>query len=71
MGLIGMGLMVGAAAALVLTRLIATLLYGVTATDWMTFATAAATLAAVALAACLAPAFRATRIAPAIALRNE
>jgi predicted permease len=71
MALIGLGLALGAAAALGLTRLIGSLLYGVTSTDPMTFAAAALALAAVALAACLLPASRASRIAPAMALRNE
>jgi putative ABC transport system permease protein len=47
------------------------LLYGVTSTDTLTFAGAALMLAVVALVACWLPATRASRIAPAIALRNE
>ena len=71
MGLIGAGLLLGAAAAFPLTRLIDTLLYGVAPTDPISFVAAAIALAAVALLACLLPAARATRIAPASALRNE
>ena len=71
MGLIGAGLLLGTAAAFPLTRLIDTLLYGVAPTDPVAFLTAASALAAVALLACLLPAARATRIAPASALRNE
>ena len=71
MGLIAIGLACGVAASLALTRLIGSLLYGVTSTDALTFAAAALVLAAVALVACLLPASRASRIAPAIALRNE
>ena len=71
MRLIVAGLAVGGAAAFGLTRVLETLLYGVHPTDPLAFATAAVLLAAVALAACLAPAARATRIAPASALRNE
>ena len=71
MGLIGAGLLLGTAAAFPLTRLIDTLLYGVAPTDPIAFLAAASALAAVALLACLLPAARATRIAPASALRNE
>ena len=69
--LVAVGLALGVAASLGLTRLLGTLLYGVTSTDTLTFAGAAVTLAAVALLACVIPAARATRIHPAIALRNE
>jgi macrolide transport system ATP-binding/permease protein len=69
--LVTLGMLLGTAAALVLTRTMATLIYGVSSTDPLTFATASAMLAAVAMVACLLPAFRATRIDPAIALRDE
>jgi ABC-type lipoprotein release transport system permease subunit len=46
-------------------------LYGVGTTDPITFGTMAAMLAAVALAACLAPARRAARVDPSVALRTE
>jgi len=71
MRLIGAGLGLGIGAALVLTRMIATLLYGVQPIDPIAFAAAAIGLAVIALAACLIPASRATRVAPASALRNE
>jgi hypothetical protein len=71
MALIGLGLVVGTGAALGLTRLIETLLYGVAPTDPVAFTAAALALASVALVACVIPASRATRIAPASALRNE
>jgi putative ABC transport system permease protein len=71
MSLIAIGLVLGLAASFGLTRLIGSLLYGVNPTDLLSFAAAAATLALVALVACLMPASRASRIAPAIALRNE
>jgi putative ABC transport system permease protein len=71
MGLIAIGLALGVTAAMALTRLIGTLLYGVRPTDLASFAAAAVTLVSVALAACLLPASRASRIAPAVALRNE
>jgi predicted permease len=71
MRLIGTGLLLGAAAAIPLTRLIDTLLYGVGPGDPVAFLAAATAMAAVAVFACLLPAARATRIAPASALRNE
>jgi ABC-type antimicrobial peptide transport system permease subunit len=71
MSLIGAGLVLGIAGSLAVTRLIGALLYGVTPRDALTFAGAAAVLAAVALVACLIPASRAARIHPAVALRNE
>jgi predicted permease len=71
MALVVAGMLAGTAAALALTRMMSALMYGVSATDTLTYATAVLGLAAVAALACLVPALRATRIDPAIALRDE
>ena len=67
--------LIGVAAGLIsaygLTRLMASLLYGVTATDYLTFASVPAVLIAVGVAASYVPARRATKVNPTIALRSE
>jgi putative ABC transport system permease protein len=65
------GTAIGVAAAIALSRWIQGLLFGITATDPMTFAAVVATLLAVAFVACYVPAWRATRVDPTTALRAE
>ncbi len=69
--LAGIGVVVGLVAAMGLTRLMASLLYGVEATDPVTFGVVAAMLVAVALVASYLPAVRASRTDPLEAIRFE
>jgi predicted permease len=66
-----MGVAIGAALAIGLTRVIARFLFGVTATDPATFAAVGLGLLGIALLACYIPARRATRVDPMLALRHE
>ena len=65
------GIAAGLAGAFALKRALSSLLFGIEAHDPETFASVACVLIAIAFAACLLPAYRAARIDPIIALREE
>lgn len=69
--LTALGLLIGIGGAAVLTRVLRGVLYGVAATDSITFGAVVALVGGVALGACLVPALRATRVDPSVALHWE
>jgi ABC-type antimicrobial peptide transport system permease subunit len=66
-----LGIVVGLAGALLVTRLMSSLLFGVDPVDALTFAAVGTVLAGAAVLACVVPARRAVRLEPAAVLRNE
>ena len=66
---VAVGVLAGLAGAYAMSRLVGSLLYGVTGTDALTFAAGAVVLVVVALAACYIPARRATGVDPVNVLR--
>lgn len=71
MRLVVLGLVIGLAGAFAVTRLMSSLLFGVSTTDTATFLVVALVLTAVGVLACYLPARRATRVDPLVALRYE
>ncbi len=69
--LVGAGMAVGVALSIAVTRVMSSLLFGTSPTDAVSFAAAAALLAAIALTASIVPALRASRVDPLTALRDE
>jgi putative ABC transport system permease protein len=71
MGLAGIGILIGTVAALGMTRYLRTLLFAIQPTDPAVFASVAVVLAAAAISGCYFPARSATRVDPAVVLREE
>ena len=71
MTVVSIGIAVGVFGALLLSRVLSGLLFEVTPSDPLTFTSIVVFLAGVSLAACSVPAFRAARVEPLVALRQE
>ena len=71
MMLAGIGLVLGVLGALISTRIMSTMLYGVTATDPVTYVALVLLLGVIAMLASYIPALRATKVDTVIALRND
>ena len=71
LGIAGLGILLGVGGAYALSRVTSTLLYGVSPSDPMTYATVALVIAVVATAACVVPTRRATRVDPLEAIRAD
>jgi putative ABC transport system permease protein len=69
--LAGIGLGIGLTGSIFIARLLSSLIFGVSATDWGTFGGVLAAMAAVSLAASYIPALRAAKLDPTVALRHE
>jgi putative ABC transport system permease protein len=69
--LVGLGLVIGLPSAFILTRVMSSLLFGISATDPITFLSISLVVLAVALLASYIPALRATKVDPMIALRAQ